>query len=338
MGMLDTLPGGVGIWNDHKYDAIDLALCGAMINPDGDGPDLDLTTSWLIWGTYGDDYFPAVFGRTRDMVGAKLFHERLGAFMPVDGSTPSLVPTNPVERGLADVWSHTAGPIAPDDRRDFRRAIQDMTASWLWELANQIQNRVPDPVDYIEMRRKTFGSDLTMSLSRLSHGQLVPPEIYRTRPMRALDNSASDYACLTNDIFSFQKETQFEGEVHNCVLVVQHFLDCNKQRAVAVVNDLMTARMQQFEHIVAYELPALFDDYDLDASARDNLTGYVEELQLWMAGVMKWHATCRRYDEVELRYYPSPGHVFGRPTGLGTSASRIAEMIGAVGTSLAGGR
>ena len=42
-----------------------------------------------------------------------------------------------------------------------------MTESWLWELANQIQNRIPDPVDYVEMRRKTFGSDLTMSLSRL---------------------------------------------------------------------------------------------------------------------------------------------------------------------------
>jgi hypothetical protein len=46
----------------------------------------------------------------------------------------------------------------------FRRAITDMTASWIWELGNQAQNRIPDPIDYIEMRRKTFGSDLTMSL------------------------------------------------------------------------------------------------------------------------------------------------------------------------------
>jgi germacradienol/geosmin synthase len=72
------------------------------------------------------------------------------------------------------------------------------------------------------MRRKTFGSDLTMSLSRLSHGQTVPPEIYRTRPIRALENSAADYACLLNDVFSYQKEIQFEGEIHNCILVVQN--------------------------------------------------------------------------------------------------------------------
>jgi germacradienol/geosmin synthase len=328
MGMLNSLPGGVGIWDHRKYDAMDLALCAAMINPDGDGPDLYLTTNWLIWGTYADDYFPAIFGRTRDMAGARVFHERLGAFMPVDDSFPSLVPMNPVELGLADVWSETAGPMRPNDRREFRRAIQDMTESWLWELGNQIQGRIPDPVDYLEMRRKTFGSELTMSLSRLSHGQLVPPDIYRTRPMRGLDASAADYACLTNDIFSYQKEIEFDGEFHNCVLVVQHFLDCNKQQAVDIVNDLMRARMKQFEHLVAHELPALFDDFGLDEDTRDVLNDYAMELKLWMAGVMKWHATCRRYDEVELRYYRSPGHVFGRPTGLGTSAARTTELFG----------
>ena len=95
-----------------------------------------------------------------------------------------------------------------------------MTSSWLWELANQAQNRIPDPVDYVEMRRMTFGSDLTMSLCRLAHGQQVPPEIYRSGPLRSLENAAADYACLLNDVFSYQKEIEYEGEVHNGVLVV----------------------------------------------------------------------------------------------------------------------
>ena len=58
----------------------------------------------------------------------------------------------------------------------------------------------------------------------------VPPEIYHTRTMRALENSAADYACLINDVFSYQKEIEFEGELHNCVLVVQNFLDCDRGR------------------------------------------------------------------------------------------------------------
>nr|WP_257237177.1 terpene synthase family protein [Nostoc sp. 'Peltigera malacea cyanobiont' DB3992] len=103
------------------------------------------------------------------------------------------------------------------------------------ELANQIQNRIPDPIDYVEMRRKTFGSDLTMSLSRLSQGDEIPAEIFRTRTMQNIENSAADFACLTNDIFSYQKEIEFEGEINNGVLAIQNFLNCDIPHAVVIV-------------------------------------------------------------------------------------------------------
>ncbi|NEB51130.1 hypothetical protein G3I48_02225, partial [Streptomyces griseus] len=65
-------------------------------------------------------------------------------------------PVNALERSLGDLWDRTAGPMDAGARRAFRTAIETMTASWLWELSNQAQNRVPDPVDYVEMRRATF--------------------------------------------------------------------------------------------------------------------------------------------------------------------------------------
>ena len=74
--------------------------------------------------------------------------------MPVDDGPPPPTPMNPVEVGLADLWSRTAPNLSATTRHRFRSGIQSMTESWLWELANQIQNRVPDPVDYIEMRPK----------------------------------------------------------------------------------------------------------------------------------------------------------------------------------------
>jgi germacradienol/geosmin synthase len=332
MGMLDSLPGipDAFIWNDHKFDAADVALCGALIHPKGSADELNLTACWLVWGTYADDYFPAIYGNNGDMAGATVFNARLSAFMPLDDSTPPAVPTNPVERGLADIWFRTADPMSLTARTLFRRAIQDMTDSWVWELANQIQNRIPDPIDYIEMRRKTFGSDLTMSLSRLSQGSGIPMEIYSTRSMRSLENSAADFACFTNDIFSYQKEIEFEGEVHNCVLVVQNFLNCDIPQAVEIVNNLMTARAQQFQHIVATELPALFDDFNLDQSTRKKLLGYVEKLENWMCGIVRWHKTVDRYKEFELRNSASPVvRLLSGPTGLGTSAARISSLVSA---------
>lgn len=328
MGMLESLPGfpGVFVWNEHTFDVADVALCGALINPKGSASELDLTACWLVWGTYADDYFPALYGYTRDMAGAKVFNARLSAFMPLDSSIPVPPPTNPVERGLADLWARTADTLPENARRLFRRAIEEMTESWLWELANQMQNHIPDPIDYVEMRRKTFGSNLTMSLARLARCKEVPPDIYSTRTMRQLDNAAADYACLTNDIFSYQKEIEFEGELHNGVLVVQNFIDYDRRRAVEIVNDLMTARMQQFEHIVATELPALFEHCELNTNTRTQILDYVEKLQQWMSGVLRWHQTVDRYKEFELRAAARPWAFWGGTTGLGTTTARIGAL------------
>jgi germacradienol/geosmin synthase len=306
--------------------ACDFAVCAASIHPDASADGLDVSTQWLAWGTYADDYFPAVFFRDRDMAGAKVFNARMSAFMPLDcGQTPPAM--NPVETGLADLWRRTADPMSGQARRRFRAAIESTTQSWLWELSNHIQHRIPDPVDYIEMRRRTFGSELTTSLARLGHGNQVPPEIYHTRTMRQLDNSAMDYACLTNDIFSYQKEMEFEGEINNGVLAVQNFLGCGPQEAVAIVNDLMTSRLRQFDHITAVELPALFEEFDLEEKAREVLNGYVVELQNWMAGILRWHRETRRYDESELRRQAKPNRPLAGPAGLGTSACRVPELL-----------
>jgi germacradienol/geosmin synthase len=324
VGLLDRLPGVPGgfIWDERRFDSADVALCGALIHPAAPAAELDLTADWLVWKTYADDYFPAIHGRSRDMAGAKLFHERLAAFMPLDAA-PAAAPLTPVERGLADLWARTAGRMSPGRRRQLHRAVRDMTESWLWELENQLLHRVPDPVDYIEMRRKTSGSNLTMSLSRLALPEEISPEIHRTRTMTQLEAACSDVGALSNDIFSFQKEIEFEGEFHNGVLIVKHFLECDQARAFEVTSELMASRIRQFEHIVVAELPILFEDFGLDERRRKVLLAHVEGMQQWMAGVLRWHAAVKRYKEPELRATVTPEvRQLGAFTGPGTSAAR----------------
>ncbi|HXA61846.1 MAG TPA: germacradienol/geosmin synthase [Streptosporangiaceae bacterium] len=331
MGMFDSLPGveAGGLWDERRFRGFDFAHCAAMIHADASPEQLKLSSDWLAWGTYGDDYYPVVFGAPRDLAAAKLCTERLSMFMPLDAE-PAPEPASPIERGLEDLWRRTAEPMTPAARRRFRTAVEEMISSWLWELVNQAQNRVPDPVDYIEMRRKTFGADMTMSLARLAHADEVPPEIHQTRVMRELDTAAQDYACFTNDLFSYQKEIEFDGEIHNLVLVVEKFLGVDRLRARDVVADLMVERMRQFEHIIANDLPALFDDFALDDGAREILTRHADDLKEWMSGILEWHRTCVRYGEAELRRDRLPGTPF-LPTGLGTSAVRFAAPARAGG-------
>ncbi|MFD7868200.1 germacradienol/geosmin synthase [Streptomyces sp. NPDC059783] len=329
MGILEAQPGvpGSHIWDEERLRAIDLPLCAAGIHPDATPDGLDLSSGWLAWGTYGDDWFPVVHGRTRDLAGARLANERLSLFMPLDDSPPP-EPRNALERGLGDLWQRTAGPMDDAGRRAFRTSVEEMTASWLWELANQAQNRIPDPVDYVEMRRMTFGSDLTMSLCRLGHGRKVPPEVYGSGPLRSLENAAADYAALLNDLFSYQKEIEYEGEVHNGVLVVQNFFGVDYPTGVRILYDLMTSRLRQFLHVAEYELPVLYDDFGLDAEARETLAGYVQELKHWLAGILIWHRGCRRYREEDLRRgTAAPWHLGGLPLGRGTSAARVTTLF-----------
>lgn len=326
MGMLDPAPGlpRTAAWTEEDLRSFDFALCAAGITPCSDSSVLDLASAWLCWGTYGDDLYPAVFGTGRNLVGARAQNRRLLAFMPV-GSATIPMPASPLEAGLADLWARTAPPLEVGQQRQFRDAVAVMLDAWVWELADKMINRIPDPVDYLEMRRQTFGSSLTMSLARIRHGLGVPGEIYQTPTIQSLEYTISDYACLLNDVFSYQKEIEFEGEIHNGVLAVQRFLGCDAEAAVGVVNDMMTARMRQFERLLATDLPALRQRHELGEEASSSLDSYVTQLQDWSASILNWHRNCRRYAEPDLRrrYGRASRPVIGKLTGPGTQAARV---------------
>ncbi|MCJ1680117.1 germacradienol/geosmin synthase [Streptomyces sp. APSN-46.1] len=325
MGLLDPQPGdpGSAIWNEQKLRGYDFALCSAGIDPDATPEALLLNACWLTWGTYGDDYYPVVFAQARNLPAAKATTARLTAMIPVDHAEQP-EPATAMERALGELWVRTSQDMGPAVRAEFRATLVDMLESWLWEVENQILGRIPDPVDYAEMRRRTFGSYLTMYLCRLGQqGRGIPEEIYASGTIRSLENAAADAACMINDIFSYQKEVEVEGEVHNFVLVTRNFFDIGYPEALRICHDLMTQRTEEFEHIVANQLPLLYDDWKLEAEARSGIDAYVGELRDWLAGILNWHHKCRRYREEDLHAIPDMLSTGVLGSGFGMSAARI---------------
>ncbi|MFJ8017963.1 germacradienol/geosmin synthase [Streptomyces sp. NPDC096339] len=325
VGLLEPQPGDPGsvIWDEQKLRGYDFALCSAGIDPDASPEALSLNACWLSWGTYADDYYPLVFGHGRDLAAAKAATARLIAMAPVD-HTEQPAPVTALERGLCDLWVRTTLGMAPDQRAAFRATLVEMLESWVWEVDNQIQNRIPDPVDYAEMRRLTFGSRLTMHLCRLEHeGRGIPDEVYASGTIRSLENAVSDAACLINDLFSYQKELEVEGELHNHILVTRNFFDIGYPEALNICHALMTRRTEEFEHIVANQLPVLCDDWKLDAEARSALDTYVDELKDWHAGILNWHQKARRYRAEDLHPLPDTLSTLIRSSTFGMSAARI---------------
>ncbi|MFC9969958.1 germacradienol/geosmin synthase [Spirillospora sp. NPDC127200] len=328
MGMLD---GASGQWSPAGFDAADHGRFAALTHPDASAPELELVNDWHLWRRHFDDLFTERFKRPRDLAGARAFVSGLAGLMPLEATGGPLgggtADGGPVERGLADLWARTAATMPPDRRGELRDAVVGLAESWLWELANLVQGRVPDPVDYIEMRRTTSGAELSSLLVRHLLGGEVP--LLDTGPMRALAESFADIGAFRNDLLSFPKETGPEGDLNNVVVAVRTFLDCDTRRAAGIVSDLVGARLRQFDRLAAAELPLLAAEQGLDAHARDRLSRYVEALRLWLAGDLAWSTGTGRYRAPGTAGLPDgrPAHRprvrLGGPTGLGTSAARI---------------
>ncbi|MGP4093866.1 terpene synthase family protein [Nonomuraea sp. KM90] len=311
-----------GLWSGEKYDAMEFAKWCAMTSPSAAPEYLELMALWFTWVLALDDYFIAEYKARRDVVGARVFVERLACFMPLEGGEP--VPGNCVERGLADLWSRTAERLPAARREAIRREVLLLAAGNLWEMGNSVLHRIPDPIDYIEMSRVAKGvAGLGARLVLLVQQLDISEELLDSRLMRELVNAYADHIDLTNDIISYRLETEAERHLNNGVLAVRNFLRCGLQEAVDIVNDQLTACVQNFERIAGEELPG-------DAA---DVAAYVENLRHWMSGNLAWHVGNSRYVDLDpvagVVPFPrvlSTGHVSAAPPPSDQGMQRLAGM------------
>ncbi len=175
MDMIDVPQHGTVIWTEGDLDAHDYALLCAYTHPDTTAGLLDLVTDWYVWVFYFDDHFLELFKRSRDLDGARAYLDALRAFMPADGQI-SEKPTNPVEAGLADLWSRTVPDRSDDWRARFAESTGNLLDESLWELANINADRVSNPIEYVEMRRKVGGAPWSANLIEHAYDAEVPAD------------------------------------------------------------------------------------------------------------------------------------------------------------------
>src|SRR3954452_23802015 len=325
VGILDTPPQDATplVWDEAKFDAMDYALLCAYTHPDTLADELGLVSDWYVWVFYFDDHFLDVFKRPVDDAGGRAHLQRLPLFMPLESGRTAPEPTNPVERGLIDLWARTVPSKTPEWRRRFLESTLHPLKESTWELANIEEARVANPIEYIEMRRKVGGAPWSAHLVEHANFVEVPDRVATSRPLRVLRDTFADAVHLRNDLFSYEREIVDEGELANCVLVLEHFLGLDTQRAADLTNEILTSRLYQFEHTALTELPQLFDEQALDPFERQSVLLYAKGLQDWQAGGHEWHLRSSRYmNDGAADATPVELPLLG-PTGLGTEAARL---------------
>lgn len=296
-GLLDT-----GIWTPESFDSADFGFFTAVAYPEAANDRVELLTDWLIWGWFLDDAVEPV-KQSRNPVALKAFITRIKELMPLDGNTPP-EPVGPIEEALAELWTRSLATMPDGVLALMRQAIDVVVEGTLWELHNDMQSRVPDPVDYVEMRRATTSNTALMTTLAIwaATGEAMPAELRDLRETKSLVEMSADILGLHNDIISFEKDVVGEGTINNALLAVQNFFGGELQDAANVVNDLIAARIHEFQ-LVAAEAPA-------------ELASYLRTLEFLLGGCFTWADKTGRY-----RVEKAPERItFRTPSGLGTAA------------------
>lgn len=294
-------------WTEVFYDAADYGGFAPLTHPTAELDDLKHISDWHTWGFYLHDAFRDGFLRPRNVAGGKAFVARLKAIL----ADESVLPMNPAEKGLSNLISRST--LDSEDKAHLGEFFDGL----LWELHNTAQGRVPDPIDLVEMRRKTNAAELSAKLARGSVGAELPAELLRNSSMRALVDSFGDVPGLRQEILGFDAFYGTGASTTSAVLAVQQFFECELQQAVDVVGDLVAARLRQISSIIA-DLPSIADEYALDEAARAGLHRYVEALKSWLAGELLWAQRSGRFS-----FSPTPTRrSFHAPSGLGTASAR----------------
>ncbi|QUQ68348.1 polyprenyl synthetase family protein [Kutzneria sp. CA-103260] len=321
MGLLDP-SADVVPWTEAQLAANDFGLLCSHTFPDAPVDRLTTVTDWHTWLFHLDDYIVEAFTRTGDVASAKAYLARIPRFAPVDPGRDLPTPANPTERGLADLWSRTASTMSHGWRCRLRAALEDLLTGHLLEL----RRHTSDPVEYLEMKRKTNGGRLAAGLAEFAQGAELPAAAADSSRTRALVDAVTDSALLLNDIFSYDREAADAGETANMVLVLKDFLGCDVQQAVNATNDMITARVRRFEHIAGVDMPELCEDHRLGDEDRAAVLGFVDSLRDWLPGWLEWHKRAARYRGSAVT--ASVTRRLAGPTGFGTATARR-PLVGA---------
>lgn len=232
MGMLDGI-----VWTEQHFRRADLVGWSGATHPRAARETLTRIAEWYVWRAYVDAVLEHWFTPHRDYLGAKAYLSRIAAFLPSDGvSVPP--PANVAERALVDLWPATFAGFTPRLRAEFPVHVREFADGRLWELANRAQGRVPDSVDYLEMRRHTAGQGFATDLVQHAAGTDI-------EGLDDIEAAFADVAAWSGDIRSYHADVERDGSVNNGVLVLERLLGASPRQAMDIARDLVVARMRE---------------------------------------------------------------------------------------------
>ena len=94
-------------------------------------------------------------------------------------------------------------------------------------------------------------------------------------------------ACLTNDLFSFEKERD-DVNVQNAVLIVMREHDCSEAESRDIIKDRIRVEVANYVRVVK--------ETRMRRDISDDVKRYIEVMQYTLSGNLAWSTQCPRYN------------------------------------------
>jgi hypothetical protein len=277
-----------------------LKKCGfseltAMAYPDASTHELKIAINWMIWLFLFDDQLDEC-GLGRQPDAATRIIDRLLCHATTEPRT-DIAFQSPVERAFVSLWQEYAMDLSQVQQRRFMQNIRNYLSSLRWEVEFRAGHIVPSLLTFVNLRRDTGAVRLAFDLIEFGlHGEM--PEIVRAgMEMGMLKSCAIDVICMSNDVFSFEKE-QARGDVNNILVAWQENTKSSIQAAADAICALITERQNQFI-ASRRKLDVLLDSLSLPQADRDRVQRYVLGMERWMKANLEYSLTTPRYRDIE---------------------------------------
>lgn len=267
----------------------------ALAYPYANAHQLKVAINWLIWLFLFDDQLDECYlGHQKhaaaEVIDRLIAHARLALH-------PRTRTQSPVEKAFVALWIEYAADLSPAQQRRFMQNIRNYLSSLRWEVESRADGTVPSLITFVELRRNTGAVRLAIDLIEYSLHAEIPDVVANSTEMEMLKNCTNDVICMSNDLFSFEKE-QARGDVNNLLVVWQKNHDCSLDVAVAAIYALILERQNQFIE-TRQKLVSLVASLALDDACRLRIEHYVTGMEHWMKANLEYSLSTPRYSDIE---------------------------------------
>ncbi|KAJ7529073.1 hypothetical protein O6H91_15G032800 [Diphasiastrum complanatum] len=150
---------------------------------------------------------------------------------------------------FSDSWRAIVESMHPDSCLRLARYYQKFLISSLIQIQNRENGVIPSLDEYIPMRRDACAYACCFMFMDLTDGVFLPEDIFNSPQMQRMVNIFLNIMSWCNDLWSFKKECLVNGDVHNLVFLISHYLPCSFQRAAWLVTELLHTECSKFEDV-----------------------------------------------------------------------------------------